>query len=84
MKKEEIIKGNIKNKVDLLSINHLNKNSKIDNSISNLKQMILNNTLVVLYTNNERQISIVDMLLEKLRLTLKDLKAQKNLLLKDT
>lgn len=66
-KEEETIKGNIKNKVDSLSLNHSNKNATIDNSISSLKQMILNNTPAELYTNIERQISIIDLLLDKIK-----------------
>ncbi len=66
-KDEESIKANIKNKVELLSINHSKKNATIDNSISSLKQMILNNTPAELYSNIERQISIIDMLLDKIK-----------------
>ncbi len=64
---EEEIKVNIKNKVDTLSLNHSKKNATIDNSISSLKQMVLSNTPTELHANIERQISIIEMLLDKIK-----------------
>lgn len=72
-KDEEVIKANIKNQVDELSNNHSKKNATIDNSISSLKQMVLSNTPDELYSNIERQISIIEMLLDKIKTDLEAL-----------
>jgi chromosome segregation ATPase len=73
---EESIKGNIKNKVESLSLNHSKKNATIDNSISSLKQMVLSNTPAELHSNIERQISIIDMLLIKIKTDLEVLESE--------
>jgi chromosome segregation ATPase len=70
---EELFKSNIKNKVESLSVNHSKKNATIDNSISSLKQMVLSNTPTELYSNIERQIKIIDMLLDKIKTDLEAL-----------
>ena len=67
-KEEEIIKGNVKNKIETLSINHSNKNGTIDNSMNYLKQIVTNNNVSFdLYEIIERQINIIDRLLDKIQ-----------------
>lgn len=75
-KDEEAIKTNIKNRVDALSLNHSKKNATIDNSIMSLKQMVLNNTPNELHTNIERQIRIIEMLLDKIKTDLEVLESE--------
>lgn len=67
-KEEEKIKDNVKNKIETLSIAHSKKNGTIDNSMNYLKQMVTNNKVsFALYEIIERQVHIIDRILDKIQ-----------------
>lgn len=71
-KEEERIKTTVKNKIETFLIEHSQKNGTIDNSMNYLKQMIANNNVSVdLYEIIERQVNIIDRLLDKIQTDLK-------------
>lgn len=75
-KEEELVKSDIKNKIDSLSLNHSNKNATIDNSISSLKQMVSSSTPYELYISIEEHINIIYMILDKIKTDLETLEKE--------
>lgn len=64
---EDKIKNSVKGKVETLWINHSKKNATIDNSINCLRQVVVSNISLDLYVIIERQMSIIDRLLDKIQ-----------------